>query len=217
MPSRKRNRGRKSGSVRDKAEKRKMARLLEVGQPNQRVIDRREAFSFVTPTKGPDGRGGTIDQDICDGIGQLHALGLLDGHGHEPQQLRDAGRRWGELYWNNNPETNPKVGKLEPASRSTGGKPGLNPRDYGEFRALDDALDEAFERGAVMSLVVDPWWSDEIVPWASGLIAEELLKRGRYPSSLAILPTENDRQLLAACVRGLLKLVDVRLPARRAA
>ena len=66
--------------------------LMERNPPADYILERRRLFSFVTPTKGPDGRVGEIDQDVCDGIGQLQALGLLDGHGFDGKDLRDAGR-----------------------------------------------------------------------------------------------------------------------------
>ena len=204
---------RRSKAAAKRARKQALAGIEERGVANARVEARREAFAFVTPTKGPDGRCGTIDQDICDGIGQLHALGFLDNHGYDPQDLRDKGRAWGEGYWRCYGATAPATSKNETVSRTTGDEVRKTKADY-EFEELDAAMDVAFDRGAVMSLVVDQWWSDEIVPWASGLIAEGLLKRGRYPGALVVFPVEHDRHLMAACVRGLCKLVEATIPAR---
>src|SRR6187551_2157722 len=76
-------------------------RLIPVGKftaPPDHIARKRETWSFVTPTKGPDGRTGEIDQDVCDGIGQLHALGLLNGHGFDATELRDIGREWRDWF-----------------------------------------------------------------------------------------------------------------------
>ena len=83
--------------------------LAERNPPACHILERRRLFSFVTPTKGPDGRVGEIDQDVCDGIGQLHALVLLDGHGINGKDLRDAGWFYGQHYWNRYHETAPNL------------------------------------------------------------------------------------------------------------
>jgi len=59
--------------------------LAERNPPADYILERRRLFSFVTPTKGPDGRVGEIDQDVCDGIGQLQCLGLLRRHRPAPR------------------------------------------------------------------------------------------------------------------------------------
>lgn len=178
------------------------------------IINRRQLFAFATPSKGPDGRHGEIDQDICDGIGQLHVLGLLDGNGIDPKELRDAGRFYGEHYWTRYRETAPKTGKYERADKSVSAYLGETAADR-KFDRMDEAL-QGFERHVLMTLVVDTAWGDEIIPWAQSIICEELLKRGKLVP-LMMFPTCEDREMLKACVRGLCVVADGGMEYRRAA
>jgi hypothetical protein len=208
----KRGRPRKSGA-RDKRDRLILEKRIE---PADYVLQRREAFAFVTPTKGPEGRVGTIDQDICDGIGQLHALGLLDGHGHDAQDLRDHGRQWRDGYVTIMRSSAVKIGKWERADRSEA------IAHYTHQDAKFDTMDEAltgFERRALMDLLVDPiigsWpMGEENAPWVRAVIAEGLLKRGRHPR-MCMFPTMSDKELLNACIRGLCILIDACIPSRR--
>ena len=179
--------------------------IVERNPPPAHILARRELFSFVATPKG-----GNIDQDICDGIGQLHVLGMLSGFGLDPLAMRDAGREFAELWWSRYSATAPKVGKYERADKSSSPFDGETAADR-RFARMDLAL-EGYERDVVMSLVGD--LGDEIVPWAAGLIAEALLKRGRVVR-FAQFPTCDDRARLAALGRGLIALVDGALPNRR--
>ena len=183
--------------------------------PCDYIIERRNLFSFVTPTKGPGGRNGEIDQDICDGIGQLHCLGLLDGHGHDPKDMRDAGRFFGEHYWSRYRETAPKTGKYERTDKSVSAYLGETAADR-RFDRMDDCL-TGYERSVLMSLVVDTAWGDEIIPWAQGLIDEALGKRGRFRKGVIRFPDMNDRAMLEALIRALVLIVDGGMEMRRAA
>ena len=160
-------------------------------------------------------RNGTIDQDICDGIGQLHALGLLDDNGHDPQDMRDAGRFFGEHYWTRYRETAPKTGKYERQDKSMSAYLGETPADR-RFDRMDDAL-RGYDRQVLMSLVVDTAWGDEIVPWAQGLIDEALLARKRVRRGVVRFPDTEDRARLSALVRGLVLILDGGMEMRRAA
>ncbi len=179
------------------------------------IIERRNLFAFVTPSKGPDGRHGEIDQDICDGIGQLHALGLLNGHGLDAKDLRDAGRFFGEHYWTRYRETAPKTGKYERTDKSVSAYLGETAADR-RFDRMDESLC-GYERAVLMSLVVDTAWGDEIIPWAQSLIDEELLARRKFRKGVVRFPDEHDRAMLEACVRGLFLIVDGGMEMRRAA
>jgi hypothetical protein len=189
--------------------------LMERNPPADHILERRKLFSFVTPTKGPDGRNGEIDQDVCDGIGQLHALGLLDGHGFDGKDLRDAGRFFGEHYWTRYRETAPKTGKYERTDKSMSAYLGETSADR-RFDRMDDAL-KGYERSVLMTLVVDTAWGDEIVPWAQSLIDEALLARGRVSKGVVRFPGMSDRAMLAALVRGLCVIFDGGMEMRRAA
>ena len=195
---------------------RSLSALAERNPPACYVLERRRLFSFVTPTKGPDGRVGEIDQDICDGIGQLQCLGLLDGHGFDGKDLRDAGRFYGEHYWSRYRETAPKTGKYERQDKSMSAWLGETAADR-RFDRMDDLL-KGYERQVLMSLVVDQAWTDEIIPWAQSLIDEALLSRHRTPDTRPIrFPDMSDRAMLEACVRGLCAIFDGGMEMRRAA
>jgi hypothetical protein len=84
------------------------------------------------------------------------------------------------------------------------------------FDRMDSAL-VGYERAVLMSLVVDTAWGDEIIPWAQSLIDEGLMNRKRFRKGLIRFPDENDRAMLAACIRGLCVIVDGGMELRRAA
>jgi hypothetical protein len=189
--------------------------LGERNPPADYITERRNLFSFVTPTKGPDGRVGEIDQDVCDGIGQLHALGLLDGHGFDGKDLRDAGRFFGEHYWTRYRETAPKTAKYERRDKSVSAFLGESAADR-RFDRMDESL-RGYERAVLMSLVVDTAWGDVIIPWAQALIDEALGNRGRFRKGPIRFPDMNDRAMLEALVRGLCLIFDGGMELRRAA
>lgn len=189
---------------------RSKASLLERNPPADYIMERRELFSFLSPEKG-----GSIDQDICDGIGQLHALGLLNGHGFDGKDLRDAGRFFGEHYWTRYRETAPKTGKYERQDKSMSAYLGETAADR-RFDRMDSSLG-VYERSVLMSLVVDTAWGDEIIPWAQSLIDEALLERKRFRRGVIRFPGEHDRAMLAALIRGLCSIFDGGLEMRRAA
>jgi hypothetical protein len=174
-------------------------------------------YSFVTPPtdKRLEGRNGEIDSEVCDAIGQMCALGLFDGHGHDPIEMRDKGRFWGGHYARLLKGSGVKMGAYERADRS---------QASGALTAADllfDRIDEnlpSYERQVLLSLVVDPLIGpDETVPWAQSLIDEALLSRHRLILHRVVrFPDEQDRAYLQAAIRGLLVLIDGALPARHA-
>jgi hypothetical protein len=188
--------------------------IMERNPPADYIVERRYLFGFLTPSKGPDGRVGEIDQDVCDGIGQLCAVGLLDGHGIDAKDLRDAGRFYGEHYWTRYRETAPKTGKYERQDKSMSAWLGETAADR-KFDRMDEVL-KGHERAVLMSLVVDRAWGDEVIPWAKSMIDEKLIERRRIPKMMRF-PDEHDRAMLAACVRGLCLIADGGMEMRRAA
>jgi hypothetical protein len=188
----------------------------ERNQPADYILARRKLFSFVQPPsdKRQDGRNGEIDSEVCDAIGQLCALGLLDGHGYDPIELRDKGRFWGGHYAKLMKVVGVKTGGYERRDRSqpTGALTGEDLL----FDRMNEALGNGFERSALLSLVVDPLIGHrETVPWAQMFIDDELFKRGRFHAYMvAGGVNENDRTLLAATVRGLCALAEGSLPGR---
>ena len=179
--------------------------LMERNPPADHIIAKRALFGFV------ESKGGEIDQDICDGIGQLHALGLLEGHGVDPQEMRDRARTYAELYWNRYQATAPKTGKYERADKSTSHYDGETGRDR-LFARMDEAL-QGYDRAVFFDLVVDRTWGDVVTPWAQGLIDEQLLKRGRV-KPLMRFPTMDDRARLDAAIRACCAIIDGAIPAR---
>lgn len=209
MAKNKRGRPRKDGP-------RKADGTLDRGKftpPPPHVLVKRSLYSFVTPAQGPEGRSGEIDQEVCDGIGQLHALGLLDGQPIDGLELRNAGREWRDWYVTLLRRQGFKAGGYERMDKARECEPRANER----FDRMDDAL-RGFERLALMSLLIDPvvgsWPNgEENAPWVQSIICEALLKRGRDPR-FCRLPSENDRDLLAGSIRGLMALYDEALPNR---
>jgi hypothetical protein len=199
-----------------KSKDQKLADALARTAPNDRVMELRRVFSFVRPPadKRQDGRNGEIDSEVCDAIGQLCALGLFDGHGHDPIEMRDKGRFWGCHYAKLMKGSAVRTGNYErkDRSQSTGALTGSDML----FDRMDETLGRGFERSVLLSLVVDPLIGHlENVPWAQSLIDEELLKRHRLPVDRVVrFPDCQDRAYLLAAVRGLCCLVDGALPSR---
>lgn len=193
--------------------------MSKKGGPNRVVAERRVLFRSIVqkPAKSRlEGRNGEIDSEVCDAIGQLCALGLFDGHGFDPIEMRDKGRFWGGHYAMLMKRSAMKTGGHEPRSRSTGGQSPMTPADL-LFDRMDEGL-PTYERSVLLSLIVDPLigtnpMGHEFSPWAKALIDEGLRARGRFVKCGGF-PTEHDRQLLAATIRGLCCLIDAALPAR---
>jgi hypothetical protein len=206
----KRGRKRKDGP-RDKS-----GRLIPLGKftpPPEHILERRRLFSFFSPTKGPDGRVGEIDQDVCDGIGQFHALGLLDGYPIDGLELRNVGREWRDWFVTLLRRQGFKAGGYERMDKAREREPRVSER----LDRMDDAL-AGFERSALMSLLIDPvvgsWpCGEECAPWVRSLVAKGLLEKKRVVKFVRF-PDANDYALLNAAVRGLFTLHDAALPGR---
>ena len=150
-----------------------------------------------------------------DAIGQLWALGFFNDHGFDPKALRNTGRgfaaaRW--AYWG---------GKLsatynEPRSRTSSSKevPPARKADL-YFERIDAYVERnTLARKCLLELLVDHD-GDDIAPWASRLIGNELMERGRIKFANPLQP--DDRTMLNAAIRGLCALVDGAMPMRAAA
>jgi hypothetical protein len=201
-----------------KSQDQKLRDALERCQPAAHILERRKLFSGIVqppPKDRLEGRSGEIDSEVCDAIGQLCALGYLDGHGHDAIEMRDKGRFWGGHYAQLMKPMAMKVGSAEPRSRSTGGGGALTGADL-LFDRMDAYLPD-YERQVLLTLIVDPligtYPDGEFPHWAKALIDEGLRQRGRFVSCGAF-PNAGDYGTLAAAVRGLVVLVDGALPAR---
>lgn len=209
-------------SRRSRAERRRQRKAVEDAargisdtrkDPNEKVQARRKTFSFVRDDL--EGRGGMIDQDIFDGLGQMHAVGLLSGHGHDGKDLRDIGRKWGDHYATLLKCCAVKTSSYERMDR------GVKEYVYTKADEAWDNMDEAlcgFERMALLSLIVDPMIGDfggePVTPWAQALIDEKLAERGVF-KALMLFPSAHERELYRAAIRGLCTLYDASLPSRR--
>lgn len=208
MAKRKSGAGRKTRALRE---------MLDRAPPNDAILERRRLFAFVQLPKDArlDGRNGEIDSEVCDGIGQLHALGLLDGHGIDGRDLRDAGRFFRDHYWSRYRETGPRTAKLERTDRSVSEFLGETAADR-RFDRMDNVL-TGYERLCVIELTVDHNWGDEIVGWAQSLIDEALRERGTPRKGGRQFATMCQRARLKACIRGLCLIFDGGMEMRRAA
>jgi hypothetical protein len=172
------------------------------------IIERRKLFSFAASEKG-----GSMDQDTCDAIGQFHALGLLDGHPIEGLELRNVGREWRDWFVTLLRKQGFKAGGYERMDKAREKEPRHNER----LDRMDDAL-SGFERHALYSLLIDPvvgsWPLGETdAPWVRATIGEALAVRKRRIAFVRF-PTEYERELLKASIRGLFVLHDASLPGR---
>lgn len=206
--AKKKGRGRPTRALRE---------LLDRCPPADYIVERRKLFSFVQLPADDrlEGRNGEIDSEVRDGLGQLHACGLLDGHGFSGKDLRDAGWFYGEHYWNRYRATSPRSAQYERTDKSVSAYLGETAADR-RFDRMDELL-RGYERSVLMSLVVDKAWTDEIVPWAQALIDEALLARGRVRKGVVRFPDLEDRAMLQACIRGLCMIFDGGMEMRRAA
>jgi hypothetical protein len=196
-----------------KSREQKLKDAFERTAPAQYILDRRRLFGGIATAP----KGGEIDSEVCDAIGQLCALGLLDGHGHDPVELRDKGRFWGGHYAKLMKGSAVKVSSYERKDRTSGHANALTGADL-MFDRMDENL-PSYERVILLSLLVDPLIGHgDTVPWAQSLIDEALLQRKRLPNDrVTRFPDMDDRYKLEACIRGLCVLVDGALPARWAA
>lgn len=201
-----------------KSAEQKLRDALDRTAPNERVLERRRLFAWVQPPSKDrlEGRNGEIDSEVCDAIGQFCALGFFDNHGHDPIEMRDKGRFWGGHYARLMKRSSMKIGSAERSAKSTSDVVSQSPADL-LFDRMDEALPR-YERDVLLSLIVDPLiGSDpmgrEFSPWSQALIDEGLRNRGIFVRCGAF-PTECDRELLNATIRGLCVLVDGALPNR---
>ena len=204
MVSKKNRKRTKSGQFSRAGEK-----PAERNAPGPHILERRALFSFVEAPKG-----GNIDPDIRDAVGQLQVLGLLDGYPADPVAMRDAARDYSDLYWRRYPETAPKMGKFERSDKSSNSFDGETADDR-RFDRMDAVL-KADQRMWVFSAVCDRQWGDDFEPWVAGLIAEALLKRGKVVK-FCQFPSAEDYARLRSLCQGLCTLVYGATPQRIAA
>lgn len=180
---------------------------------NDRVQQRLELFRHKRIL---DGKAAWID--IFDGIGQLHAVGLLDGHGIDGKLMREAGREYVGLYNYYFIDMMPKGCDLE---RAYGGKTGS-----GKSEAMPRAtrreirfaqLDELLPRGSeerywTQKLLLDHFGLDTVLPLVERLVN---YKFAQWKLPVAGMIAESDDFKRLGCIlRGLFALADGAMPDR---
>jgi hypothetical protein len=185
---------------------------------NDRCVERLTAFRHANIL------GGKAEWiDIFDGVGQLHAMGMLDGHGIDGKLLREAGRDYVGLYNAYFIDLMPKGCDLERAygGRSGSGKSDLIPpatkRDL-RFAMMDDLLPRGSEeRYWCHKLLLDNFGLDTVLPLVDRLVNFKFnqwklpLPEGERDMRTA---GTDDFLLLGCILRGLFALADGAMPNR---
>lgn len=149
--------------------------------------------------------------DIYDGIGQLHAVGLLDGHGLDGKLLREAGREYIGLWNYTWIALSAKGSDFE---QVYGGKPDMTDtkRDV-RFAQLDALLPtKSNERYWTHKILLDHFGLDTVHPLVDRLVNYKLAQ-WKLPVAGVIAGGE-DFQTLGCVLRGLFALADGALPER---
>jgi hypothetical protein len=183
---------------------------------NDRCVERLERFRHPNIL---DGKVAWID--VFDGIGQLHAVGMLEGHGIDGKLLREAGREYVGLYNYYFIDLLPKGSDLQRAygGRVNGGKSELIPpatRREIRFTQLDDLLPRGSEeRYWTQKLLLDHFGLDTVPPLVERLVN---YKRAQWKLPVAgEIATATDFHTLGYILRGLFALADGAMPERRMA
>jgi hypothetical protein len=185
---------------------------------NDRCVERLDAFRNARVLGG---KAAWID--IFDGIGQLHAIGMLDGHGIDGKLMREAGREYVGLYNYYYIDLLPKGSDLERAygGKSSSGKSDLIPpatRREIRFAQLDDLLPLGSQ---------ERYWTQRVLLNHFGLDRVDALvdRLVNYKYNQWGLPLpEGDRDMrtagaddfhhLGCLLRGLFALADGAMPER---
>jgi hypothetical protein len=180
---------------------------------NERCVARLERFSHQ---KILDGKAAWID--IFDGVGQLHAIGMLDGHGLDGKLLREAGRDYIGLYNYQFIDLLPKGSDLERAYGGRGGSgksdliPAATKREI-RFAQLDMLLPTGSdERRWTHKLLLDYFGLDVVHPVIERLVNYRFA-RWNLPVA-GYIADATDFQILGCFLRGLFALADGSLPNR---
>jgi hypothetical protein len=163
-----------------------------------------------------DGKAAWID--VFDGVGQLHAIGMLEGHGLDGKLLREAGRDYIGLYNYQFIDLLPKGSDLERAYGGGGssGKSDLIPpatkREI-RFAQLDQLLPMGSdERKWTHKLLLDYFGLDAVHPIIERLVNFRFAQ-WKLPVVGYVAGAE-DFQILGCFLRGLFALADGSLPNR---
>ena len=167
---------------------------------NARTAATRAAFALFP-------RGKAAEQ-LGDAVGKVWAAGLLEGHGADSAQMRDAGREYGALWTRAFAALQAHNASAERLAGSAGQAadwaPRVNERRYARIAAIVARLPRT-EREALRVLCLDHQDGDSLPPFAARLIAEAIAKAGG-PAPPA-RPTRTDRERMRRAGRGLAALV----------
>ena len=181
---------------------------------NDRVTERLDRFRHKNILEG---KAAWID--VFDGIGQLHAVGLLDGHGIDGKLMREAGRDYVGLYNYYFIDMMPKGCDLERAygGRTGSGKSDAIPpatRRELRFAQLDALLPmRSEERYWTHKILLDHFGLDTVHPLVDRLVNYKLAQ-WRLPVA-GLIAGADDFQKLGCVLRGLFALADGSMPERR--
>lgn len=206
---------RKHGAKRDKSNRlaKPTTRSERHTPPNDRVLERLERFR---DKRILNGKAQWID--LFDGVGQLHAIGMLEGHGLDGKLLRDAGREYVGLYNYTYIDLLPKGCDLERAygGRSSSGKSELIPDATSReirFAKMDALLPTgSAERRIAHKVLLDYFGLDVVHPLVTRLVNYRFAQ-WRLPVAGQIAGGD-DFAALACLLRALFALADGSLPSR---
>jgi hypothetical protein len=181
---------------------------------NLRCVERLERFRHKNVLGG---KAAWID--IFDGIGQLHAIGMLEGHGIDGKLMREAGREYIGLWNYTYIDLLPKGSDLERAygGRQASGKadalPPATRRDI-RFAQLDDLLPTGSdERKWTHKILLDHFGLDTVHPLVERLVNYRFAQWGCQVAGR--IAGNEDFETLACVLRGLFALADGAMPERR--
>jgi hypothetical protein len=210
---RKKTPGTRSASGRKKKPTTTLARQ-KYDYGNDRCVERLERFRHKNILGG---KAAWID--IFDGVGQLHAIGMLEGHGIDGKLLREAGREYVGLYNYYFIDLLPKGSDLQRAygGKANGGKSELIPpatRREIRFAQLDALLPRGSEeRYWTHKLLLDHFGLDSVLPLVDRLVN---YKRAQWKLPVGgEIAGARDFHTLGHILRGLFALADGAMPERK--
>ena len=152
-----------------------------------------------------DGKAG---EQLADQIGRAWAAGLLDGQNCDAAILRDMGRLYASLYWQEYAALAPKTAAWERRDPGIGANTGAD-RSGERFKVLD-AIARSAGRDAMIALeelTVNTWWfPDSDTLWVARLIDHAAAERGDRSPGVKV--EAGDRAKLAAASQALLAMVE---------
>lgn len=189
---------------------RELAKRVLPTPETQRHLDDRLAY-WVSPIWTQ-----AATEHCYDNAGILWITGWFNGHGFQPEEIRDIFREYAKLYWQWYQGTAPKcaknerVGYAEPSTQTA--------RWEAKFMRLDERLPVGSdERRAVHDMAVDDWHFDEYDQKALALANLGRLRMDKELRIAGEIAVDNGREVewLEAAIRGACALLDGKLPDRR--